>query len=919
MITFLVALLSIPGYPGPESTANYSIDVLLSPDSSTIEGTAEIFFTSGVEFPVDTLWLHLYPNAYRDHTTAFGQDLEAQGRFRFRRSEESDRGFIDLNGWTMNEEPEDIVIQVEGTLGYIVLDQPLAAGESVVLSGNFLVKVPKFWSRMGHSGETYQITQWYPKMCVLDEEGWHRSRYHDAGEFFSDYGNYSVSIDVPVDFITAATGRVLETDFNADSTRRVDHWTAENVHDFAWCASPDYTIRDHVFTYPDSGGTVRVHLVLLDDDEDYWKDIPAAVDSTLVYYGEWYMPYPYNDLWVVDPVVAASGGMEYPQFVFAAEALPMTRILEMVTIHEVGHQWFYGLLGNNEADEAWLDEGMNTFSELRYMERRHGFSGNMTTTPDWLLSISDGDLQALSYASEVHNDITPVLSRATDAGDGSYSTGYTYYTKPALFMSLIQVQLGDELFNEIMSAYFQRFAHCHPHTEDFQAIVEEFSNRSWQMEFDYWLRGTGSADVRISDLSISEDSTTVILGGPIPHGMLVPVMFICDSDTLEMLIQALPGEETVVTIAGEWHTAIADPFMRLPDSAPWNNTVPLNFKLKPLLLPVPQPGHYSVWALPFPGFADHSWRANAIFMLTPLPVETGGPFTFISHISIPFKENSSSACGFSLAVPIMRSYGEEVLLRTRLFSGYGINRMGARFSWETKGPLAVDPRHTVTFGAEMLSVSDTSVYGGDNVQTGSSMEIQAGVKVSQLFFNRSITAEVESFFSPGQSNDTYAGLSIEAETVHLLSGDFVASTRACVEGVTGNTPVQRMVRPGGGLFPENSIVEAVLSPEGVLGAQNHYFVRKGPALPGYWNSILRGKIGFSFEQSVRLEDIPIGVFAGTGWIGNSFNDLLNSSLISNAGIVLKAAIVEAFFPIWISHPSQSEGNWEFRWRLRISF
>lgn len=875
----------------------------------------EIVFTSGVDFPVDTLWLHLYPNAYADHTTAFGQDLEDQGRFGFRRSHEPDRGWIELTDWSLNGEP--VVVQVDETLGFVVLGESLEEGQSVCLTGSFLVRIPKFWSRMGRHRETYQITQWYPKMCVLDQEGWHRSRYHAAGEFYSDYGNYSVAIDVPVDFITAATGRVLDTDFNPDSTRRIDHWIAENVHDFAWSSSPCYTIRGHVYNYPDGGGTVRVHLVLLDDSEDYWKDIPAAVDSTLAYYGEWYMPYPYNDLWVVDPVLSGSGGMEYPQFVFASLDVPMTRILEMVTIHEVGHQWFYGLLGNNETEEAWLDEGMNTFSELRYMERMHGYYGNMTTTPDWLLCISDRDLQAISLASEVCRDVIPVLSTATDAGDGSYSTGYTYYTKPAFFMSLLQVQLGNQLFNDVMSTYFQRFAYHHPHTEDFQAIVEELSGKSWEIEFDYWLRGTGSADLRLSDLRICNDSTSVVLGGFVPHEMFVPLIFVCDSDTLDLMISAFPGEETVVSVPGEWDQAVADPFMRLPDFAPWNNAVPVNFKLKPLILPVPRPDHYSLWVLPVPGYADGSWRANVISLGYPLPVEARGPFTFTSHISIPFKKNSSGACGLSLSVPVSQGSTEEVLLKTRFYSGYGINRISAGFSWGTDGPLAIDPRRMITFGAEMLSVSDTTVVGGENFQQGTTLEFQAGVRFSQQMFNHSIATRVETFVNPGLIEDAYAGLSIEAETSNRLAGKLIASTRMNAEGIVGSAPVQRMIRPGGGLFQGNSLIEAILSPDGALSAGNHYFVRTGPALPGYWNSSLRGKYGFSIEQRLSLAATPIGLFAGAGWVGNSVDDLIHGSLISNAGIVVEAAIVEALFPIWVSDPVNGEENCEFRWRVRI--
>ncbi|MCD6587199.1 MAG: M1 family metallopeptidase [Candidatus Fermentibacteraceae bacterium] len=916
-LTFFISLiLSFPGYPGAESTADYNIEVSLDPDSTRIQGTMEMVFTSGVDFPVDTLWLHLYPNAYRDCTTAFAQDLESQGSFSFRRSDFSERGWIELSNWRMNGEP--VEIHVDGSLGFIVLNDSLPGGQSVSLSGDFLVEIPNFWGRMGHSGDTYQITQWYPKMCVLDSDGWHRSRYHAAGEFYSDYGSYCVAIEVPSEFVTAATGKIQSTNFSADSTRRIDSWTSENVHDFAWCSSPDYTIRTHSFTYPDSGGTVKVHLVLLDDSEDYWADIPGAVDSTLAYYGEWYTPYPYDDLWVVDPVEPGSGGMEYPQFVFAFKGVPLTRIQEMVTIHEVGHQWFYGLLGNNETDEAWLDEGMNTFSELRYMERRYGFHGNLTKTPAWLLDAGDRDMQLVSFVSGASSDVTPVLSTATDAGDGSYSTGYTYYTKPALFLSMIQSQLGDSLFDEVMDTYFQRFAWHHPHTDDFQAVLEELSGQSWQQEFDFWLRGTGSMDIRLSSLQIRNDSTSVVMGGLIPYELLVPVVFSSSTDTLTVMVTALPGEQTTVSVPGGWSRAVADPLMRFPDKAPWNNSEPAIVRYKPLIVPFPEPGYHSIWVLPYPGYADGSWRANAMLISTPVPVEAGGPYTFASTVSMPFKRDASAALGLSLSVPLLRNSTDNIISNSRFFTGYGINRLSTGISWHTKGTLAVDRRRAISFGTQIFSVTDTTVYGGSNLQLGTSMEIQSGLRFSRRMFNMSYAAGLKTFADPGFAGDAYAGVSFDAEMRNRLSGSFTASTRVNVEGVTENAPVHRLVRSSGGLFADNSLVGALLPPDGLLSPLEHYCVRTGPALPGYWNNTVTGRIGFSLEQRLMPGFIPLGLFAGTGWVGNSLEDLSEGSLMSNAGVVLDAAVVEAIFPLWVSDPAQGEDNWEFRWRFRVA-
>ncbi|MCK5064956.1 MAG: hypothetical protein KAQ97_06720, partial [Candidatus Fermentibacteraceae bacterium] len=366
---------------------------------------------------------------------------------------------------------------------------------------------------------------------------------------------------------------------------------------------------------PESLGScsVDVHLVLLDDSDDHWDEVPAVIDSTLLYYGEWYTPYPYKDLWVVEPVTISAGGMEYPQFVFSVPDFPILRILEMVTMHEVGHQWFYGILGNDEVEEAWLDEGMNTFSELRYMQRRYGFSGNMSTTPDWILELSDQDLNFLTYVTGTSaGEEVPVLSNATEAGDGSHPTGFTYYTKPALFMRMLQRQIGEESFNQIMSIYFERFMFHHPHTDDFQAIVEEVTGRSWIEEFNFWLKETESADILVENLIQSSDSTSIIVTGDIPHAVELDLLFVSGNDSLITSTTLAPGLSDTVTVSGYWQTAIADPFLCLPDRAPWNNASPVLSQLKPMFLPLPRPTHHTLWVLPYPSYADHSWRAEIL-------------------------------------------------------------------------------------------------------------------------------------------------------------------------------------------------------------------------------------------------------------------------------------------------------------------
>ncbi|MBN2587615.1 MAG: M1 family metallopeptidase [Candidatus Fermentibacteraceae bacterium] len=908
------------GFPGPESRADYDMDVVLVPDSFLIRGSSSITFTNGASFPVDTLWLHLYPNAYRDHETPFGRDLDAVGRYGFRASGEDHRGWVDLSGWAMNGSP--VEVHVDDCLGYVSMEEPLRPGETVSLEGGFTVHVPSFWSRMGHAGDTYQITQWYPKMCVLDESGWHLGRYHWAGEFYSDFGDYSVRVTVPSRFVTAATGSVQETVFSGDSTLRTDRWAAENVHDFVWSSSPDYTLREHTFTYPEQLGasSVSVHLVLLDDDPEHWDDVPAVIDSTLLYYGEWYVPYPYADLWVVEPVVLMAGGMEYPQFVFSGAEIPMTRALEMVTAHEIGHQWFYGMLGNDEVDEAWLDEGMNTFSELRYMERRHGFQGNMTTTPDWFLEVSDQEMTLLTYATGASGcEREPVLSDATSAGDGSHSTGFTYYSKPALFLRMLRRQTGEDDFDIIMSTYFRRFMYHHPHTDDFQAIVEEVTGRSWDEEFDFWLRGTRSADVRVESVTRSDDSTTVRLSGDIPHDLVFDLLLVREKDSLLTEVAMSPEEESSVTVAGVWDMAVADPFLDIPDRAPWNNSLPPMAEVRLLLIPFPRPELYSLWILPFPSYAAGSWRVELLCMSSPVTSYMGGPYTWTGWASVPFEKGGFSAWGTFLHAPVLRACNRGLYGSVGLSRGYGTGSVSAGLYYHMTGRVPADPVTSLSLHAELFSVEDTTVYGGDNVETGHGFELSGGVSASDLSYRFCWDAEASGLASPGWEGGAYARADIAVDLETRITGGFVTRTRLYAGRVAGDAPLHALLRPGGGLFA-GGIIGAFLPPDGSLSPGEHYYVRSGPALPGYWNSPLRARAALTAEQRIPIPIplLPVEVYLAGGWLADGFGEFTRDDFLADAGLSLRVAMLEVLFPLWVSDPVDGEDRWEFRWRIGLS-
>lgn len=914
-----VLLCLQPGYPGNECTTDYEINVSLFPNRNMLEGDVSIFFTNGSPFPVDTLWLHLYPNAYRDETTVFGQELESLGSYRFRASPDKEKGWIELFDWFADGKSTEPVI--DETLAYILPDETLLPGDSILLRGGFKVKIPSFWSRMGYIDDHFGITQWYPKMCVLDDRGWHRSRYHVMGEFYSDFGDYDVFLDIPAEFVTAATGSVEILSFSSDSLRRTEHWSADTVHDFAWMASPDMFIREHVFVYPDSlgGRAVRVHIVVLDDSEDYWADIPAVADSTLLYYGEWYTPYPYRDLWIIDCSMAAGGGMEYPQLVQVGVDFPFIRLLELVTAHEIGHQWFYGILANDEVDEAWLDEGMNTFSEMRYFDRKYGLENNFSSIPGWILTLSDEDFHSIVYVSEAsRGEIAPVLSTSTDAADGSYSTGATYYSKPAFFLRMLQRQMGEELFDEAMKIFFERFTFHHPHTEDFQAIVEEVTGRSWQQEFDFWLRETGSADLRIENINHNNDSTYVEISGDFPHSLSVDVILTAGSDSLLDEATLLPGENSVISVQGNWNAASVDPFRQVPDRAPWNNSMPVRGKIRPLFLPLPRSTEYNTYLFAFPMYSSGYWKLNAMAASFPLPTQFGGPFNWSGGISIPLETGHRAKWKINLSLLIDRGRRHDLLCHTHTSMVYGTENISIGLKLNFKGEVPADPKFGIGAGLAYRSVTDSSFYGSGNIEEGDALEFSAGLSAEDRGYRLCWKASTDVLVSPGWNDEPYARINGELKLDKRLSGEYRTATRFYIGRVTGDPPVQILLRPGGGLFAD-SFMGSFLPPEGNLSPAEHFFLRSGPALPGYWNSTVRTRAGFSLEERCPLP-LPIPVFksyifGGIGWLGDSFNKFNMNEIIANAGIGIRFMFLEGIFPVWVSDPAYDEDEWEFRWRI----
>src|SRR5258708_31594664 len=397
----------------------------------------------------------------------------------------------------------------------IPLAAPIAPGDSATIELTWTAHVPRTFARTGAIGDFFFIGQWFPKLGVLQDDGWNCHQFHASTEFFSDYGTYDVSMTVPAGWIVGATGVERDRREHADRTT-TDRYVTDDVHDFAWTTSPDFIERVARFEHP-SLPPVDMRLLLQPEHAGQEARHFDATRTTLKYYGEWYGAYPYGHITIVDPAFQSdAGGMEYPTLFTAGTRWMAPRGVtspEGVTIHEAGHQFWYGIVATNEFEDAWMDEGLNTFSTARvieqvyepnyYVQRYFGGFVPWVFRDLPLTRVVDGDRIA-GYRAAARQDVQATPSyRYWPPTAGSIT-----YNKTALWLHTLEGYLGRPALQHVMSTYFQRYAFKHPKPDDFFAVANEVSGQDLTWYFDQVYRGSQTFDYGVDRFTSERSGDT---------------------------------------------------------------------------------------------------------------------------------------------------------------------------------------------------------------------------------------------------------------------------------------------------------------------------------------------------------------------------------------------------------------------------
>lgn len=499
-----------------DRVANYRIAATLDPIKHTVTGTEQLSWRNRSSVEVRSVYVHLYMNAFESGGSTFYTEQRARpgpepdtkkGEWGYTELRSVTQGGVKVNYAFVHP---DNGPATDHTVVRFDLPAAVAPGATTTLDIAFLTKLPRAVSRTGYVGSYHLVSQWFPKIGVLELPGergattprWNVHEHHEESEFYADFGSYDVSITAPKDYIIGATGELQGAPVERQGML-THRYVQGDVHDFAWTADKRSKVLHDSWNGAGSG---PVKLTVLYPPDMQASAAPAmkAAKEALSYFSRTLGPYPYKTLTMVVPPhnADATAGMEYPTFItlagktaVAPNTLDATEI-EDVTIHEIGHTYFQGILASNEVEEPMLDEGLTNFWHARLVrERQHG----LAVLPSFLLALG---IDFTFKPFDIERVRTPREEPADPVGQNGWERLQGMgpaYTRSSTMMRDLEARLGQDVMTRAMREYYQRWKFRHPSVADLRETLAEVSGQRAVVEefFAQQVYATSKIDDRV--------------------------------------------------------------------------------------------------------------------------------------------------------------------------------------------------------------------------------------------------------------------------------------------------------------------------------------------------------------------------------------------------------------------------------------
>lgn len=503
-----------------EISTVYKLNVDFNPDKKLFTVEEIINWKNLSEYSTNEIQFHLYANAFSNNKTELGK------KFDF---DESEQTKIQIRSLTVNGivrqfeyfQPE-IDNLFDSTVARIDFDKPILPFDSVVIKIKYELQIPRSRIRFGYAAgrEFYFIAQWFPKLGVFKDGKWICSQYHPYTEFYSDFADYEVTINLPKDYIIGSTGQLIN-EVIRDSNKSLTY-SAQNVIDFAWTASTEFYTQTKNYQSK-FGKDIEVTFLIQPENKKLLSRKFQAAFNTIEYLEQYIGEFPYSQINLVDaPRTANIGGMEYPSIVtyFTPLFSPIEiQRPESTIIHEIIHQYFYAAVSSNEVYEAWLDEGITSYLEAKILSEYYGnpilhfrFIDYYPVYGMSFLSFREVPLIYSLKAFEFEHSSYALASYYLNNELGSIrDTSYKLpnrlsylvnaYSKPYLILQVLENYLGKEETLKLISDYYSKNKFSLVDANDFLDVLKNNESTDLEWFISNFLNESKKFDYKIRSLA----------------------------------------------------------------------------------------------------------------------------------------------------------------------------------------------------------------------------------------------------------------------------------------------------------------------------------------------------------------------------------------------------------------------------------
>jgi hypothetical protein len=586
-----------------QQQVNYKIHVTLNDRKHELKGFESVEYINNSPDTLAFLYFHLWPNAYSDNKTELAKEIfKREGKGKLFNDPEL-RGYIDsLDFEVLGYRVQWNLLSGLPDICKLILNKPLNPGDTIYITTPFHVKIPKgVTSRLGHIGESYQISQWYPKPAVYDKSGWHQMPYLDQGEFYSEFGSFDVSITLPANYIVGATGDLQNedekkqldllsadaswmktlyssgTDFPESSSQmKTLRYTENKVHDFAWFADKRFHVLKGKVKLPDTGREVTTWAMFTNEEALLWMDAVSYINNAILYFSKWNGDYPYNNFTAVQSSLTAGAGMEYPGLTVISLAKD-AYYLDEVLAHEICHSWFYSAIGSDERRFPFMDESITSAYESRYLDERYPerklweiYLKNRKLAEFFHIMEMPGQrMDELDWLVQARSNIEqPINLASADYTQENYNI--MIYNKAAQGFNYLRAYLGDSIFDSIMHDYYRTWKYRHPGPDDLRAIFESQTPKDLSWFFDDFLGTTMRLDYKM--VRFKNHKLLIKNAGELKAPLLIAEVT-GDSVYSENWIDGFEGTRWINTDLNNHSEIKIDPGHKMPELFRLNNNI----------------------------------------------------------------------------------------------------------------------------------------------------------------------------------------------------------------------------------------------------------------------------------------------------------------------------------------------------------